>query len=213
MGSSKGFGLAALMVLSLFTFSAPAQTWGEIFNQKKTQQKYLMQQIAALQLYIGYAKKGYAIVGGGINLVRDISDGQFGLHKSFFASLAAVNPNIKSSAVVSEIIESGLSIVSIAKSWKPSEFSLSEGAYVSMVKANLLTLVVSDLEELLLVITSGRLEMKDDERMDRLQALRESLQEKHGFSLSFDSDLRMLKRQRGREQQSIDQIRRWYGIE
>lgn len=213
MGSIRAFGAIALVVLSLFTFSAFAQTWGEIFNQKKTQQKYLAQQIAALQLYISYAKKGYDIVGGGIHLVKDISNGEFGLHKRFFASLAAVNPNIKSSAVVAKILETGLNVVSIAKSWKPSDFSVSQGAYVSLVRANLFALVAGDLEELLLVITSGRLEMKDDERMARLEALRESLEEKHGFTLSFNSDVRMLKRQRGSEQQSIDQIRRWYGIE
>ncbi|MCH5688762.1 conjugal transfer protein TraI [Niabella sp. W65] len=34
-----------------------AQTFAEWFQQKKTQKKYLLQQIAALQVYIGYAKK------------------------------------------------------------------------------------------------------------------------------------------------------------
>ncbi|WP_143095965.1 hypothetical protein [Pedobacter insulae] len=202
-----------LVALSLWAFSGSAQTWGEIFNQKKTQKKYLLQQIAALQIYIGYAKKGYDIVGGGIHTVKDITNGEFSLHRNFFASLAAVNPAIKNSAAVAEIINGGLGIISVLKSWKASELNANDWGYVSLVKANLLAECASDLEQLFLVITSGKLEMKDDERLGRLEKLRLSMQDKYDFALSFSTDLQMLIRQKNREQESINQIRRWYEIE
>ncbi|SFH33524.1 hypothetical protein SAMN04489864_10933 [Pedobacter insulae] len=211
--SRKLCRVVMLVALSLWAFSGSAQTWGEIFNQKKTQKKYLLQQIAALQIYIGYAKKGYDIVGGGIHTVKDITNGEFSLHRNFFASLAAVNPAIKNSAAVAEIINGGLGIISVLKSWKASELNANDWGYVSLVKANLLAECASDLEQLFLVITSGKLEMKDDERLGRLEKLRLSMQDKYDFALSFSTDLQMLIRQKNREQESINQIRRWYEIE
>jgi len=52
-----------------------AQTWNEWFRQKKTQKKYLVQQIAALKVYLKYLKQGYRIVDKGLSLVGDIKDG------------------------------------------------------------------------------------------------------------------------------------------
>ena len=49
------------MPILLFLFVSmllSAQTTAEWFNQKATQKKYLIQQIAALQVYIGYLQKG-----------------------------------------------------------------------------------------------------------------------------------------------------------
>lgn len=213
MGSNRRIcGLILLVALSLQSLNSSAQTWGEIFSQKKTQKKYLLQQIAALQMYIGYAKKGYDIVGSGIHTVKDITSGEFSLHRNYFASLFAVNPAIKSSAAVAEIINGGLGIFSALKTWKASGLNAQDWGYVSLVKANLLEECASDLEELFVVITSGKLEMKDDERLGRLESIRLSIQDKYDFALSFTADLQMLIRQRAREEESINQIRRLYEV-
>ncbi|TKC04228.1 hypothetical protein [Pedobacter frigoris] len=213
MGSSRKIcGLIVLVALSLQNLSSSAQTWGEIFSQKKTQKKYLLQQIAALQVYIGYAKKGYDIVGSGIHAVKGITNGEFSLHRGFFASLAAVNPNIKNSAAVGEIINSGLGIISVLKTWKASELNAADWGYVFLVKANLLAECATDLEELFVVITSGKLEMKDDERLGRLESIRLSIQDKYDFALAFTADLQMLIRGRAREEESINQIRRLHEV-
>ena len=211
--SRKICGLVMLVALSLWAFSGSAQTWGEIFNQKKTQKKYLLEQIAALQIYIGYAKKGYDIVGSGIHAVKDVTNGEFSLHRNFFASLSLVNPAIKNSAAVGDIISGGLDVISVLKSWKVSELNAEDWAYVSLVKAKLFSECTSDLEELFMVITSGKLEMKDDERLGRLEKLRLSIQDKYNFACAFTAELGMLMRQRNRELESIGQIRRWYELE
>ena len=44
-----------------------AQTLAEWVSQKVTQKKYLLQQIAALQVYSGYLSKGYSIAKDGLN--------------------------------------------------------------------------------------------------------------------------------------------------
>jgi len=214
MGSSRRIlAVGMLVALSMATDVASAQTWNEIFKQKKTQKKYLLRQIAALQVYIGYAKKGYDIVGSGIHVVKDITNAELGLHRAFFASLAVVNPSIKNSAVVGEIVSGGLGILSVLGGWKDLELSGVEWAYVALVKANLLAECAHDLEELLLVTTSGKLEMKDDERLQRLEKLRLSVQDKYDFALSFTSELEVFVRQRLREERDINEVRRWYELE
>jgi hypothetical protein len=51
----KCFFLFALPLL--FVQVSTAQTWSEWFSQKKTQKKYLLEQVAALKIYAGYLKK------------------------------------------------------------------------------------------------------------------------------------------------------------
>ena len=55
----KQFTLLILFVLA--GGLSQAQTFNEWFRQKATQKKYLIQQIAALQVYLDYVQKGYAI--------------------------------------------------------------------------------------------------------------------------------------------------------
>ena len=214
MGSSrKLLGVVLGVALILSSMETQAQTWKEIFRQKKTQKEYLLKQIAALQLYIGYAKEGYDLVGDGLHLVKDITGGEFSLHKAFFTSLGSVNPSISGSPAVAEILDRGLAVVSVLKSWKVSGLNGNDWAFVSLVKANLLAECASELAELLLVITSVKLEMTDDERLGRLERLRLSIEDKYGFALSFSGDLDRLVKQREKEQLAIEQIRRWHEIE
>lgn len=92
-----------------------AQTFAEWFRQSETQKKYLLQQIAALHVYLGYAKKGFEIANKGINTVRNIKNGDFNLHRDFFNSLKNVNPNISRFAKVADIIAFQVSIVKQSK--------------------------------------------------------------------------------------------------
>ena len=84
--------------------AANAQTWDEWFRQKKTQKKYLIQQIAALQVYLKYVKEGYDIAKKGLNVIGDIKQGKFDLDNSYLESLRSVNSSISGSAKVTSVI-------------------------------------------------------------------------------------------------------------
>ena len=64
-----------------------AQTSSEWFRQKATQKKYLLQQIAALQVYSGYLSKGYSIAKNGLNTIKNIKNGDLLQHSNYFTSL------------------------------------------------------------------------------------------------------------------------------
>ena len=83
---------------------AHSQTWDEWFRQEDTQKEYLLKQIAALRVYLGYAKEGYSIARKGLNTINDIKQGDFKLHIDKFQSLKGVNPLIKDCARIGEIV-------------------------------------------------------------------------------------------------------------
>ncbi len=186
-----------LLITVLVSPISKAQTWDEVFNQKKTQIRYLGEQLIALKFYAGYLKKGYEVVGTGISAVKDIKSGEFNLHSTFIGSLKSVNPSIRGNAKIAEII---ILQVAISKSFNAIKgnayLPAADQEYISRVRKQVQEECGKNLEELLLVITSGKVEMKDDERLKRLDKIHTSMKDKSAFSQSFTGNVRMLIAQR-----------------
>lgn len=203
----KIFGM--IMAFLFVSILANAQAGAELLQQKQTQKKYLLQQIAALQVYIGYAKKGYNIASKGINTVRNIKKGDFNLHRDFFSSLKNVNPKISSYVKVTDIISFQLRIIKQTKQTlqgirETKQFTLEELDYCKQVFDNLLDECMKTVDELLLIITSGKLEMKDDERLKRIDNIYKDMQDKYSFCSSFSDEMGLLSMQRLGEQIEIN---------
>lgn len=215
-GRFKVKGFASVLLLLLITTTATiskAQTWDEFFRQKKTQQKYLVQQIGALKVYAGYLKQGYEITGSGINTVKDIRNGEFRLHQTFISSLKAVNPTIRNNSKVVEIIAMQLAIVKSLKGIKSNAFlSADNRDHIRSVRKKVFEECAKDLQELLLVITSGKVEMKDDERIKRLNRVYASMKDKSAFIQSFINEVSLLIAQKANEQRNIDHLKKSYEI-
>ncbi|RQO74507.1 hypothetical protein DBR43_03710 [Pedobacter sp. KBW06] len=190
-----------------------AQTFAEFFKQKKTQKKYLLQQIAALQVYIGYAKKGYNIASSGLQTIKDITNGEFSLHSAFISSLKTVSPVIRKHVKVAEIIEYQIKIGRAFGTVKYSPYlSVSNQLYVIGVHEKIIQECGKDLEELFLVITSGKVEMTDEERLRRLDIIYESIVDKYAFTMDFIGQVRIMINQAEREEQFINHLRKYYEI-
>ncbi|MBT2564670.1 hypothetical protein J7E50_19640 [Pedobacter sp. ISL-68] len=209
-----------LLIMLLFISAAgslQAQTFSEWFRQKKTQKKYLLQQIAALQVYIGYAQKGYKIAKEGLTTIGGFTKGEFDLHGDYFNSLKTVNPEIKQYAKVADIIAMQLRIVkeynrSYGQITRSSAFNNEEVDYIRRVFSRLLDDCGQTLDELIAVTTNGKLEMKDDERMARIDKLYLDMQDKYTFSRSFSNDAKTLAAARAKESSDVQTSRALQGI-
>lgn len=207
-----------MATVGLFAFhSSNAQTADEWLNQSSTQKKYLLQQIAALKVYLGYAKKGYNIVTGGINTIRNIKNGDLNLHQDFFNRLKNVNPAIRRYAKVADIIAYQVKIIKQTKLVlqqirETIQFTEAELGYCKQVFDTLLDECVKTVEELILVTTSGELEMKDDERLKRIDGLYVDVQDKYSFACSFSEDMGLLAVQRLGEQMEINRSKIINGV-
>src|SRR5690242_17273529 len=108
----KNILLIVLMVIGYASFGQNTQEWT---RQKKTQIKYLLQQIAANKVYIEYIEKGYNIAHKGLQTIHDIKKGDFNLSFNFFESQKNVNPKIKAWAKVADVIAYQIRIIKTAK--------------------------------------------------------------------------------------------------
>lgn len=209
MGSSNRI-LLCFFVLVLLSLSSYGQTFAEFFRQKKTQEEYLLKQIGYLELYGGYVRQGYEIVGSGLNVIKGFTAGEFDLHKDFFEDLKRVNPLIKKDARVTEIaVMQGkilTAFVGIARMYLDDEIL----AEVFLMRQGLMEECEKDLEELLVVMSSSRLEMTDQQRLTRLAKVHARMLEKLAFSLDLYGQLKELVQLQGEEKLNVDWLRRVY---
>ena len=185
-----------------------AQTFNEWFRQKKTQKKYLLQQIAALKVYLEYLKKGYTIVDKGLTIVGDIKQGKFDLDIEYLESLKNVNSAVSGSAKVAAIIAyQGKIMVEFRRlkdAANKSEFlSDDEKHYVQQVYGNMLRESELSLDELDRVLSGSDFEMKDDERVKRIDGIYVDMKDKIEFTKSFSNSTSLLIAQRSKDAQEI----------
>lgn len=162
-------------------------------------------------------QKGYSIVTGGINTIRNIKNGDLNLHRDFFNSLKNVNPAIRRYAKVADIIAYQVKIIKQTKGTlqqirETKQFTETELDYCKQVFDNLLDECMNRVEELILVTTSGKLEMKDDERLKRIDRLYADVQDKYSFTCAFSEDMGILAVQRLGEQMEINRSKLINGI-
>lgn len=195
--------IAIIGLLFLSHSLANAQTWDEWFRQKKTQKKYLVQQVTALKLYLKYLKKGYNIVQTGLTMVGDIKEGNYNADKDYFTSLVKIKGVIGDAPEVSSIVllqskialqMQGLKKRSMSSDWLTSD----EKRYILEVQDNIYKESSAGIDELKDITSEDILQMKDDERMERIKELHEDFKEKYAFVIAFanTTDLLIMQRQR-----------------
>lgn len=209
--------LTILLLLSLLATGIQAQTYDELFEQKKTQKKYLIQQIAALKIYLGYVKEGYSIAEKGLNTIGDIKNGELNLHTDYFSSLKNVKPEIKNHTKVAGIISLQISIMDTYKHVysnvnESGAFNPEEVSYINRVFTRLLDDCAGTLDELTMITTASKLEMKDGERLERIDELYKDMQDKYTFAQSFGNEAMVLAVGRIQEKNNIQTSRTLNGI-
>jgi hypothetical protein len=196
--------------------SASAQTFDEWFNQKKTQTKYLIEQIVAYQVYLDYLKKGYTIAHNGLTAIENIKNGNFNLDRDFFKSLKNVKPAISNSVKVIDIIAFQYSIIKDMKNvyrfcQNNKHFTPEEVRYVARVHTSMLLLCDASLSELHTIIQSDNAQMTDDERLQRIDKIYGDMEDKQAFVRAFGNDTRLLALEREKEGIEINQLKKQYG--
>jgi hypothetical protein len=201
-----------LVVLMLCNLNTRSQTWEETFKQNKTQKKYLMEQIAALQAFTGYLKKGYTIVSNGIQTIHAVSKTEFSIRGTYLSSLKMASPLIAADPKAREILNMQLAISRLFSNLKDSGFSDSEKTYFSKVKHKVLGDCDADREELMRILGSS-IEMTDDQRLSRLETTYQSTRDKLAFSQNFLAHVDLLKSQRKSENHSLTNLNNLYGTQ
>jgi hypothetical protein len=200
-------------ILILASAQSHAQTFAEWFSQKKTQIKYLSEQIAALNARETSLKQGYAMMKNEWGAIGNFKNGEFGLHQDYYNSLSQINPLVKNSTDLTTIQAEQQSIISQFNSVQQlNGLSASEQTYIGLVQHNILSLCDKDLKDLQAVLTTGELTMTDDGRIKRIHQTEAAMQDKYLFTCSFCTQVRLLAIQRNQDNQSIQTLNQLYGI-
>lgn len=161
-------------------------------------------------------KKGYQLVSSGYNTVRDLSQGNFSLHRTFLDGLMEVSPAVKKYRKVAEIITNQLYLVKASKSaynnFRSQDIlNLEELAYTSRIYDRLLAQSLENLDDLLMVLSAGKLRMSDEERIRGIDRIAAEMQDKKAFLSFFNRQTGILGLQRQKERSDIRAVAKQYG--
>jgi hypothetical protein len=212
----KKLEIMILLSAALTAGNAKAQNWDELFNQKETQKKYLVQQIAALQVYLGYVKKGYEIAQKGLTMVGEIKKENFNLHLNYFESLEQVNPVLLKSPKAAYILALHKLILNDIESQyencrNDENFTAAEVQYFSSVYANLKKECDASVSDLMRVLTDRELQMNDDQRIANIDIICDNMKDMYAFIRSFDP--RLLALQRSLERSGLEAVEKMSVVE
>lgn len=194
-----------------------AQTFSEWFRQKKTQEKYLVQQIAGLKVYAGYLKKGYEIFDKRSKTISRIKNGDFDMHHLFFSAKSRLNPNL--SGPVKDMGIASLKNAVLVKCGQSRQFLLLEPNFANKQKEYFRTVLAraeknaeelfSDYQDL---IEPDKTTMDDEERLKRLANLKREYLSLYRFASSWNDEIRWYSQQIKDGQNDISSSRTILGL-
>lgn len=207
-----------IIIVIMFVVNASfinAQTFDEWFKQKETQIKYLVEQIGALKAYGEVINKGYDIAHNGLTNVFDSKERDYQQHSNYFLSLWKVKPGVKSYSKASGILSMKAEIEKQYRAVKSlaTEFLYDEErSYINSVYANLVTGANDLANELQMIIRDDQLQLKDDERIRRIDTIYFQMQDRYLFSQSFANEIKQLIISRLKEGKDLSKLNSLYGI-
>lgn len=203
--------LIVILIMCSMSFQLKAQS-------EEVQQLLLnIEKLSQFRKILKNMKDGYQIIFKGYTAVKDISQGNFNLHKTFLDGLLQVSPAVNKYKRIADIISYQLRI---AKEYKlaynrfkeEKQFTIEEVDYLGKVYGNLFNESLKALDELSMIITSGKLRMSDDERLQAIDKVYLSVEEQYTFLKEFTNNTNLLSLQRKAEKAEIEMSRRLYGL-
>lgn len=171
-----------------------------------------VEKLAQLKGILRDMKRGYDVLHSGYSTIKDISQGNFNLHKLFLDALLEASPTVKRYYKIPKIVSCQIALMrdyrkALDRFRQSGQFSPQELSYFSRVYSNLLDQSLRNLDELATVITSGKLRMSDDERLKAIDRIDADMEQKVLFLKGFNSQATLLAVQRQKEQLGIERVR------
>ncbi len=206
-----------ILILGIALFSLPSANKAMAQTDEIAQLLLNVEKLAQFKQILSDMKKGYEILNGGYNTIKDLSQGNFSLHKTFLDALMEVSPTVKKYKRVADIINYQVILVKEYKSAfnrfkQDNNFNQQELVYLGRVYENLFKQSLNNLDNLATIITANKLRMSDDERLDAIDKIFADMQDKLLFLRYFNNNTTVLALQRAKERNDANTMRLVYGI-
>lgn len=206
-------------VLSLSIIFFCLGTACKAFAQSQEIKQLLLdvEKLAQLKNILSDLEKGYEIVSGGYNSIKNISSGNFNLHNAFLNSLLEISTVVKNYKRITDIITAQLTILKEYKSafrnFRLSNlFNPGELEYLGNVYTNLFSQSLKNLDGLLTIVTVNKIRMSDDERLSAIDDIWKEAESQVMFLRHFNNNTKILALQRAKEQNNIHLAEQLYDI-
>lgn len=205
--------LSMLLIIAGFGISTTASA-----QETEIQQLLLnVEKLAQFKQILEDMKKGYEVVYAGYSTIQNLSEGNFNLHRTFLEGLLQVNPRVRDYQRVGDIINYQIILVKEYKNAynrfkKDGNFSIQEVEYMGDVYKSLFDQSLENLNDLTMVITSDKLQMSDDERLEAIDRIYHEMHDKVLFLRNFNRNTTLLAVQRAKETNDVMALRSIYGI-
>jgi hypothetical protein len=176
-----------------------------------------VEKLAQLKSVLANMKKTYDIISKGYGTIKDLSEGNFNLHQQFLDGLFLVSPEIRKYKKVPDIIRFQLQLVgeykaALDRCRKSGQFTPQELDYMSKVYKNLFERSLQQLDELTMILTSGKLRMNDDERINGINRVYANMQGQLSQLRQFNQKTASLESHRRRANEEAATARTFRGL-
>jgi len=195
-----------ILILTVCVLIVPSRTKAQ---SAEIQQLILnIEKLSQFKKIFSDMKKGYELLSGGYKTVKDMSEGNFSLHKTFLDALMQVSPVVRNYKRVGDIVNFQMLLMKESKNGlnrfvKSGNFSVKEISYFEKVYGNLLSQSLRNLDELTIVVTADKLRMSDDERLQAIDEIYRQMQDKLLFLRNFNASSNVLVLQRAKEAKDV----------
>lgn len=200
--------VAALCVCSVQGFSQSQEVQQLLLNVEK---------LAQFKKILNNMYTGYKVLYKGYTTIKDISEGNFDLHRNFLDGLLQVSPAVRKYKRIADIVSYQVRIVKEYKAAfnqfkQDKQFTGDEIDYLGKVYGNLFDASLKSLDELAMVITAGKLRMSDDERLQAIDRIYSEVVDQFSFLQEFNNSTAILAVQREKDMMDIELSRKIYSI-
>jgi hypothetical protein len=210
----KGVEMKKVLLICALCFSGWMRSYGQAYEI--AQLLLNVEKLSQLNAILDDLRTSYRVLDHGYSAIRDISHGNFTLHKQFLDGLMEVSPVVRNYGKIAGIVDMQVKLVKEYKGAyggfrQSGNFNVRELEYMAQVYENLVRLSLHNLDELLMVVTAGELRMSDDERLKAIDRIYASMEDKLLFLRHFNNESSVLDVQRAKEKENVGAMVQIYG--
>ncbi|QES88923.1 hypothetical protein [Rhizosphaericola mali] len=207
-----------LILLVLIVAKLPFKGYAQLFgNQDKKMIQNNTAQISLLKTYSDYLDKGLTIAHDGMDLTHSLKNGEFGLHSLYYSSLLQVNPNVKKYPLAGQTLNLYAKMEKLETSiynnvLSTDMLSTQEKQSLKTFVNNLMTMAGKDMEELNNLLTDGKYQLTDDERMKTMDMVNKRIVGKYNALHLTEKRINTIISGRKQQKTNTSKLRQLYGI-
>ena len=159
--------------------------------------------------------RGYTILGNGYSSIKDLSQGNYNLHKSYLDKLLDVSSTVKTDPKIASVMGEQKQIEATCRSSRQlitqsAFFNANEKTAMNILLQNIAARSYSLIEELQMITTPGVLRMNDAERSAFIARIEKAMNEKLVMVRQQQKNIESLNSLRSKQLSETEKIKSLY---